>query len=88
VTQALEDLGRRHVAYGVIPDHYPIVGEALLHTLETALECAWTPTVKEGWTTIYAFVSTTMIRGAKIAMAEDLQVEGVVVAEGGKVRAA
>jgi hypothetical protein len=85
VTQALEDLGRRHVAYGVIPDHYHIFGQALLHTLETSLGDAWTPSVQEGWTGIHAFVSTTMIRGANIAMNEDLPVDGVVVAEGSKV---
>jgi hypothetical protein len=90
VTQALEDLGRRHVAYGVIPDHYPIVGQALLFTLETALgNELWTATVREGWTGVYAFVSTTMIRGAKIAMDENLPVDGVaVLAEGSKVQVA
>ena len=41
-----------------------MVGEALLSTLETALGDAWTPTVEEGWTAIYVFISTTMIKGA------------------------
>ena len=88
VIQALEDLGRRHVAYGVIPDHYPIVGQALFHTLETALERAWTPTVEEGWIAIFEFVSSTMIRGANIAMNEDFSVGGVAVVteEGDKVQ--
>ena len=65
VSKALEELGARHAKYGVIPDHYPIVGEALLSTLEAALGDSWTPTVKEGWASIYAFVSSTMIRGSK-----------------------
>jgi hemoglobin-like flavoprotein len=64
VTEALEGLGARHVQYGVIPDHYPIVGEALLSTLEAALGDAWTDKVKLGWTTIFSFVSSTMIKGA------------------------
>lgn len=64
VTEALEDLGARHCQYGVIEDHYPIVGEALLKTLEAALGDAWTPTVKEGWTWVYGFVSNSMQRGA------------------------
>jgi methyl-accepting chemotaxis protein len=63
VTHALKELGERHLAYGVIPDHYPIVGQALLSTLEAALGDGWTPQVKEGWTAIYGFVSTTMIAG-------------------------
>lgn len=65
VTHALHELGSKHVAYGVIPDHYPIVGQALLLTLETALGEEWTPRVKSGWTAIYDFVSATMISGAK-----------------------
>ena len=65
VTHTLKLLGATHVAYGVMKDHYPIVGQALLSTLEAALGDAWTPNVKEGWTAIYGFVSTTMIAGAK-----------------------
>ena len=65
VTYALKVLGAKHCAYGVIPDHYPIVGQALLSTLEAALGDSWTPKVKQGWTFIYGFVSTTMIAGAK-----------------------
>ena len=65
VSLALEELGARHVKYGVVEDHYPIVGQALLATLEAALSDSWTPTVQEGWTFIYTFVSNTMIKGAK-----------------------
>jgi molybdopterin-guanine dinucleotide biosynthesis protein A len=64
VAYALEELGAKHSHYGVLPAHYPVVGEALLSTLETALGDAWTPTVQEGWTAIYVFISTTMIKGA------------------------
>ena len=66
VTEALFELGSRHVGYGVMPEHYSIVGQALLCTLKAALGDAWTPKVREGWTGIYAFISTTMIRGAKL----------------------
>lgn len=66
VTHALHVLGAKHVGYGVLPEHYPIVGEALLSTLETALGEAWTTNVKDGWTAIYGFVSSTMIAGANI----------------------
>jgi hypothetical protein len=64
VSKTLTDLGARHVAYGVIPAHYGIVGEALLHTLATALGDKWTDTVKQGWTAVYGFLSTAMIEGA------------------------
>ena len=39
----LRDLGARHAAYGVRPEHYPIVGEALVRTLAAHLGPAWTP---------------------------------------------
>ena len=64
VSHALRLLGERHVAYGVIPEHYPIVGQALLSTLEAALGSSWTPPVQEGWAAIYGFVSATMVAGA------------------------
>lgn len=65
VTAVLEGLGARHVQYGVLPEHYPIVGQALLETLEAALgPDGWTDDVKLGWATIFSFVSSTMIKGA------------------------
>jgi hemoglobin-like flavoprotein len=68
VTYALEELGAKHTHYGVLPAHYPVVGKALLSTLETALGDVWTPTVQEGWTGIYGFISSTMIKGAVSAL--------------------
>ena len=70
VSRTLEALGARHVSYGVLPEHYPVVGEALLSTLEIALGDAWTPTAEEGWKGIYSFVSTTMIKGSRLVDAE------------------
>src|ERR1700761_2450668 len=34
VVPAVRELGQRHIAYGAKPEHYPVVGEALLWTLE------------------------------------------------------
>lgn len=63
VSHALRTLGDRHATYGVIPEHYPIIGQALLSTLETALGTSWTPRVQEGWEAIYGYVSSTMLAG-------------------------
>jgi len=60
----LENLGARHLGYGVQEAHYDVVGEALLKTLESALGDEWTPAVREAWTQTYGVVKTTMIRGA------------------------
>jgi hemoglobin-like flavoprotein len=66
----LEDLGRRHAHYGVEDHHYETVGEALLWTLEKGLGPAFTPEVKEAWTTVYGVVAATMKAGATQQLAE------------------
>jgi len=60
----LEGLGKKHVAYGVIPAHYGIVGQALLDTLALGLGDAFTPELKDAWSEIYGVVSSTMIKGS------------------------
>lgn len=61
---AVEDLGRRHVGYGVKDEHYATVGTALLWTLEKGLGDAFTPDVKDAWATTYGVLSTTMQKAA------------------------
>jgi hemoglobin-like flavoprotein len=61
---AVEDLGRRHVGYGVRKKDYETVGAALLWTLEKGLGDAFTPEVKEAWVTVYGLLSGTMQKAA------------------------
>ena len=61
----LQQLGRRHVAYGVVPAHYDTVGGALLKTLEQGLGEAFTADVKSAWTTVYGVIASTMIQAAQ-----------------------
>jgi hemoglobin-like flavoprotein len=60
----VEDLGRRHVDYGVEEHHYDTVGNALLWTLEKGLGAAFTPDVREAWATVYGLLASTMARAA------------------------
>lgn len=60
IVPAVQDMGRRHVGYGVTAGHYDTVGAALLWTLETGLGAAFTPDVKEAWTTTYVTLATVM----------------------------
>jgi hemoglobin-like flavoprotein len=62
---AVRALGKRHVGYGVIDEHYQLVGAALLWTLETGLGAAFTPEVKDAWTAVYTVLATTMIEGTR-----------------------
>jgi hemoglobin-like flavoprotein len=57
-------LAKKHVAYGVKSEHYPIVGSALLWTLEKGLGAAWTPDVADAWTAAYGTLSGYMISEA------------------------
>lgn len=67
---AVQDLGRRHVGYGVKEEHYTTVGTALLWTLEKGLGDAFTSEVKEAWATVYGVLATTMQKAAaeKVAL--------------------
>jgi hemoglobin-like flavoprotein len=60
----VQDLGRRHVGYGVKDQHYDTVGTALLWTLEKGLGEAFTAEVKEAWTAVYTLLATTMKEAA------------------------
>ena len=60
IVPAVQDMGRRHVAYGVKDEDYDTVGEALLWTLEQGLAEAFTPEVKDAWVDTYTLVATTM----------------------------
>jgi purine-binding chemotaxis protein CheW len=62
---ALEALGRRHAGYGVRASHYPVVGAALLKTLEQGLGEAFTPEVRDSWAAVYGVLSGAMIAAAE-----------------------
>jgi nitric oxide dioxygenase len=61
ILPAASALAKRHVGYGVKPIHYPIVGEALLWTLERGLGTDWTPELATAWGDAYGVLSDYMI---------------------------
>ena len=64
ILPAAAALARRHVDYGVRPEHYAPVGAALLWTLEQGLGAQFTPDVAEAWAAAYATLSAAMIEAA------------------------
>jgi nitric oxide dioxygenase len=64
VLPAASALAKRHVSYGAKPEHYPVVGGALLWTLEKGLGEAWTPETEAAWTAAYGTLSGYMISEA------------------------
>ena len=64
ILPAASSLATRHVAYGARPEHYPVVGAALLWTLEQGLGKEWNEEVADAWTAAYAMLSDFMIKPA------------------------
>ncbi len=56
----VENLGRRHISYGVLPEHYSAVGEALIKTLTVAAGDRWTPEIQAAWIKAYHLLSDRM----------------------------
>jgi hemoglobin-like flavoprotein len=61
ITLALHQLGERHSAYGVQPEDFRTVEDALLFALEHALIDVFTPEVKAAWQAAYALLAGTML---------------------------
>src|SRR5260370_41948612 len=64
VLPAASALAKRHVSYGAKARHYPVVGAALLWTLEKGLGDGWTPEVADAWRAAYRTLTSYMVSGA------------------------
>jgi hemoglobin-like flavoprotein len=64
ILPAASALATRHVSYGAKAEHYPVVGAALLWTLEQGLGEGWTPELADAWSTAYGTLSGYMISEA------------------------
>lgn len=60
IVPAVQNLGVRHIEYGVKDKDYDTVGAALLWTLGQGLGDAFTPEVEAAWTEVYTLLATTM----------------------------
>lgn len=56
----IQDLGIRHIDYGVEDQHYDTVGAALLWTLDQGLGDAFTTEVETAWTEAYGTLASVM----------------------------
>lgn len=60
----IRQLGARHAVYGVQPQHYESVREALLWALARVLQDAYTEEVRTTWVTAYAALAGVMKEAA------------------------
>jgi hemoglobin-like flavoprotein len=60
----IRQMAIRHVQYGVRPEHYKPVGDALLWMLEKGLGTDWTDETAAAWNKYYTLLSENMIKAA------------------------
>jgi hemoglobin-like flavoprotein len=61
--QTLGVLGAKHVGYGVTPEMYDWVGDALLSTLAEVAGSDWTPALASNWAEAYGVIASLMRKG-------------------------
>ncbi|NES81173.1 MAG: flavohemoprotein [Moorea sp. SIO2B7] len=61
LTSALKALSTRHVEYGVLPQHYPIVGSTLLKAMALTLKDQWNPDFETAWAKAYSDITEIML---------------------------
>lgn len=65
----LEQLGRDHRKFGIVPAHYAPVGEALIAALKHYSGHAWRPEFEQAWLRAYTFAAGVMTAAAEAANA-------------------
>jgi hemoglobin-like flavoprotein len=70
VVPKLRELGARHVAYGALPEHYPVVGATLVASLAAVAGDEWKDEYEQAWCAAYAVVAAVMMEGAEEAQLE------------------
>lgn len=65
---ALEDLARRHVDYGVLPEHYSIVGKALVYMIREMSLSRPGGEIEAAWIRAYEAMADHMIASTQDAV--------------------
>ncbi|MGH3788220.1 MAG: globin domain-containing protein [Pseudonocardiaceae bacterium] len=61
----LRQLGRDHRKFGVLAQHYDVMGTALVTALKQYSGSAWTPQVEKAWRDAYGLIAKTMLEAAE-----------------------
>jgi len=68
ILPAVQNLGARHVAYGVREKDYETVGRALIWTLRKGLGDDFTPELEAAWVEVYSTLAGAMKAAASTAV--------------------
>lgn len=64
ILPSVEKLAVKHLDYGVRPEHYTYVGNALLRTLKKGLGADFTPELCDAWTEAFRMLARVMKEAA------------------------
>jgi hemoglobin-like flavoprotein len=70
IVPTLKQLGARHIAYGAQPEHYPVVGAALITAMAEVAGDGWDLRYAVAWEAAFGIVASAMVAGADEALAE------------------
>ncbi|NJO14387.1 MAG: hypothetical protein HC877_01155 [Thioploca sp.] len=62
LSSALEQIARKHVAVGIQPEYYPLVGESLLQAFREILDESMTDEIISAWQEAYFFLAEQLIQ--------------------------
>lgn len=65
IEEELQDLGKRHLAYGVNSDYFPVMERAVMYALESILDEKLTREDRGSWQVVFHFVIDNMTKGVK-----------------------
>lgn len=65
VTPFIQQLGRDHRRFSVVPSHYTAVGSSLLVTLKHFLGAEWTDELASDWAAAYGVIARVMVEAAE-----------------------
>ena len=60
--EILQELGKRHIVYGVSTHFYPVMGQAVLYALERSLGSSWNNEYKMAWVEVYDELSGEIMK--------------------------
>lgn len=61
----MQDLGKRHIAYGVEKEYLPVMERSVMYAMEELLDTAFTKEDRQAWPIVFHFMITNMIKGMK-----------------------
>lgn len=62
LTEVLNELGKRHIKYGVKASFFPFMGKSLLHAMSLKLGNEWTSELEAAWIEVYEELSGEIMK--------------------------